>query len=173
MVMPRSRSSGALSIWSYARNCAPPALASTLVMAAVRVVFPWCTCPVVPTLTWGFVRSNFSLLMRSPRKWSRLPGLNWRPRPYQGRALPTELRGPGSLGLESSPQVGAGNGTRTRDIQLGRLTLYQLSYSRSVRSWRGLDSNQRRRRAGRFTVCSLWPLGYPSACVFLFLSLAG
>ena len=26
---------------------------------------------------------------------------------------------------------GAGNGARTRDIQLGRLTLYQLSYSRS------------------------------------------
>src|SRR6266516_5871341 len=26
--------------------------------------------------------------------------------------------------------VGAGNGIRTRDIQLGRLTLYQLSYSR-------------------------------------------
>ncbi len=25
---------------------------------------------------------------------------------------------------------GAGNGTRTRDVQLGRLTLYQLSYSR-------------------------------------------
>jgi hypothetical protein len=25
---------------------------------------------------------------------------------------------------------GAGNGIRTRDIQLGRLTLYQLSYSR-------------------------------------------
>src|SRR2546427_5019434 len=27
--------------------------------------------------------------------------------------------------------VGAGNGIRTRDIQLGRLTLYQLSYSRA------------------------------------------
>ena len=27
---------------------------------------------------------------------------------------------------------GAGNGVRTRDIQLGRLTLYQLSYSRMV-----------------------------------------
>ncbi len=28
--------------------------------------------------------------------------------------------------------VGAGNGIRTRDIQLGRLTLYQLSYSRGA-----------------------------------------
>jgi hypothetical protein len=30
--------------------------------------------------------------------------------------------------------VGAGNGIRTRDIQLGRLTLYQLSYSRGSSS---------------------------------------
>ena len=28
-------------------------------------------------------------------------------------------------------KIGAGDGTRTRDIQLGRLELYQLSYSRS------------------------------------------
>src|SRR3979490_372460 len=28
--------------------------------------------------------------------------------------------------------VGAGNGIRTRDIQLGRLALYQLSYSRGL-----------------------------------------
>ncbi len=33
----------------------------------------------------------------------------------------------------SSPVLsGAGNGTRTRDVQLGRLTLYQLSYSRMM-----------------------------------------
>ena len=40
----------------------------------------------------------------------------------QTGALPTELRSPYLLG--------AGNEVRTRDIQLGRLTLYQLSYSR-------------------------------------------
>ena len=34
-------------------------------------------------------------------------------------------------------RIGAGNGTRTRDIQLGKLTLYQLSYARP----RGADSN--------------------------------
>ena len=28
--------------------------------------------------------------------------------------------------------IGAGNEVRTRDIQLGRLTLYQLSYSRII-----------------------------------------
>jgi len=43
MVMPRSRSSGALSIWSYAMNDAMPRDASTFVMAAVSVVFPWST----------------------------------------------------------------------------------------------------------------------------------
>src|SRR6266545_6525137 len=117
---------------------------------------------MVPTFTCGLFRSNFSLpmfllpvLARPSSRvttWSPRPGLNWRPRPYQGRALPTELRGRFSrLDL-----TGAGNGIRTRDIQLGRLTLYQLSYSRKFRceplstrsrhgKWRGVDSNHRRR----------------------------
>ena len=55
--------------------------------------------------------------------------MNRRPRPYQGRALPTELPG-----HPASPDGGrrarAGDGNRTRDVQLGRLMLYQLSYSR-------------------------------------------
>src|SRR5215472_15976185 len=60
MVMPRSFSSGALSIWSKAMYLlAALALASTLVMAAVSVVLPWSMCPIVPTFTCGFVRSNF------------------------------------------------------------------------------------------------------------------
>ena len=29
-------------------------------------------------------------------------------------------------------RIGAGNGVRTRDIQLGKLTLYQLSYARAI-----------------------------------------
>src|SRR5205807_10608027 len=62
MVMPRSRSSGALSIWSKAVYLlAEERVASTLVMAAVRVVLPWSMCPIVPTFTCGFVRSNFFL----------------------------------------------------------------------------------------------------------------
>ena len=40
------------------------------------------------------------------------------PLPYQGSALPTELRGQCKVFL-----IGAGNGIRTRDPQLGRLTL--------------------------------------------------
>src|SRR3984893_9893014 len=66
MVIPRSRSSGALSIWSKATNCAHPLVASTLVIAAVRVVLPWSTWPIVPTLTCGLVRENFSLPMMPP-----------------------------------------------------------------------------------------------------------
>ncbi len=34
--------------------------ASTLVMAAVRVVLPWSTWPIVPMLTCGLLRSNFA-----------------------------------------------------------------------------------------------------------------
>src|SRR3546814_843975 len=53
-------SSGARSIWSYAVNFAPPASASTFVIAAVRDVLPWSTWPIVPMLQCGFVRSNFA-----------------------------------------------------------------------------------------------------------------
>jgi hypothetical protein len=35
--------------------------AQYIVIAAVRVVFPWSTCPIVPTLICGFVLSNFAL----------------------------------------------------------------------------------------------------------------
>src|SRR6266478_6063017 len=62
--MPRSRSSGALSIVSNERNvffglC----FESTFVIAAVSVVLPWSICPIVPMFTCGFDRSNFSLPM--------------------------------------------------------------------------------------------------------------
>src|SRR4051812_27360122 len=63
MVMPRSRSSGALSILSKERTWACPCKASVLVMAAVRLVLPWSTCPIVPTFTCGLVRANFCFPM--------------------------------------------------------------------------------------------------------------
>jgi hypothetical protein len=68
MVMPRSRSSGALSILSKERSCACPCNASVLVIAAVKLVLPWSTCPIVPTFTCGFVRANFCfpILLASP-----------------------------------------------------------------------------------------------------------
>src|SRR5437899_4331084 len=63
MVMPRSRSSGALSIWSKGTNWPKPFAAWALVIAAVGVVLPWSMCPIVPTLTCGFLRSNFAFAM--------------------------------------------------------------------------------------------------------------
>ena len=47
-------------------------------------------------------------------------------------------------------EIGAGDEIRTRDPQLGRLMLYQLSYTRSSAPWcRGQDSNLRRALARR------------------------
>jgi hypothetical protein len=67
--------------------------------------------------------------------------------------VPTYFSQSAILCLERFEKCGAGNGTRTRDVQLGRLTLYQLSYSRRANKkdraigwWRGEDSNLRRRR---------------------------
>ena len=40
-----------------------------MVRAAVKVVLPWSTWPMVPMLTWGFLRSNLpraALTVRSP-----------------------------------------------------------------------------------------------------------
>lgn len=45
----------------------------------------------------------------------------------------------------------AGDEARTRDLQLGRLSLYQLSYSRIIIWWGEKDSNLRNRSNG-FTV---------------------
>jgi hypothetical protein len=36
------------------------------VIAAVSDVFPWSTCPIVPTLQCGFVRSNFAFAINVP-----------------------------------------------------------------------------------------------------------
>src|SRR5690606_39147974 len=59
--MPRAFSSGAASIASYALNSPPKRSAPILVSAAVSVVLPWSTWPMVPTLTCGLVRSNLPL----------------------------------------------------------------------------------------------------------------
>src|SRR5437588_2361739 len=124
MVMPRSRSSGALSMVSNERYSPPPLRLRYLVMAAVRLVLPWSIWPIVPMLTCGLVRSNFFLAMmlllflflcggwsslhaaRAGRisffgechwSWSPHWDLNPRPLPYQGSALPAELCGPGHV----------------------------------------------------------------------------
>src|SRR5882672_777223 len=61
IVIPRSRSSGALSIVSKARYSPPPFRWRYFVIAAVRLVLPWSMWPIVPILTCGLVRSNFFL----------------------------------------------------------------------------------------------------------------
>ena len=48
-------------------------------------------------------------------------------------SLPRMRSTPELLGQFRSKTYGAGDEIRTRDIQLGRLTLYQLSYSRPLR----------------------------------------
>src|SRR6185436_20409728 len=57
--------SDAFATSSYEMNFAQPLSADTLVRAAVRVVLPWSMWPMVPTLTCGLLRSNFSLAMSS------------------------------------------------------------------------------------------------------------
>src|SRR3989338_4533706 len=151
IVIPLSLSSGALSIWSYGIYSANPFFDNTSVIDAVSVVLPWSTCPIVPTFICGFVLSNFSfaiialLLIKVGSMqyavkqkiyvpYSLLPTvycLLYFSKPTTGiepvtSSLPrkrstTELRG-----------HRAGNGIRTRDPQLGRLMLYQLSYSRHL-----------------------------------------
>ena len=73
--------------------------------------------------------------------WSGKRDSNSRPRPWQGRALPTELF-PHRVDAFASEDwcslnfsiytkfFGAGNEIRTRDPDLGKVVLYQLSYSR-------------------------------------------
>src|SRR6478609_9932986 len=94
--MPRAFSSGALSIESKDRNAIfGLCFDITFVIAAVNVVLPWSTCPIVPMFTCGFDRSNFSLLIfyRPLRNWSPNRDLNPRPHPYQGCALPLSYLG--------------------------------------------------------------------------------
>ncbi len=88
--------------------------------------------------------------------WSSRRELNPRPLPYQGRTLP--------LSHESNTREnnGAGEEIRTLDIHLGRVALYQLSYARKktlnkMVAWDRFELSKA--DAGRFTVCSLWPLG--------------
>ena len=53
---------------------------------------------------------------------------------------------------------GAEDEVRTRDPQLGRLMLYQLSYFRMVG---GAGFEPTKTFVSRFTVCPIWPLWYP------------
>src|SRR6267378_4276630 len=112
-------------------------------------------CPIVPTFTCGFFRSYFAFAMRPTSRWrSRLrdsrwspcPGLNRRPRPYQGRALPTELHG-------RTDKVWSGKRDSNPRPPAWKAGALPLSYSRAFvsptrrasRWWGGEDLNPRRR----------------------------
>ena len=82
--------------------------------------------------------------------------LNPGPLPYQGSALPLSY---------NSKKKRAEDGAQTRDPQLGRLMLYQLSYFRIlakvVTLIVGKDGFEPpKSKASRFTVCPIWPLWY-------------
>src|SRR6476660_2555742 len=104
--MPRSFSSGALSISSYLRTSAIPFFERTVVIAAVKVVLPWSTCPIVPTFTCGLSRLNASLAI------CRYPLLN----KTASGCFPL-------AGLTS-----AHDRDLTGDLVLTKDVLYQLSY---------------------------------------------
>ncbi|SOY87564.1 protein of unknown function [Cupriavidus taiwanensis] len=73
-------------------------------------------------------------------KWCPWAGSNCRPLPYQGSALPLSHMG-GCSGVGPRGGFGAGDESRTRDLNLGKVALYQLSYSRVL--WLpDLGSNQ-------------------------------
>lgn len=72
MVIPRALSSGAASISSYFLGALLPREAKAMVNAAVRVVLPWSTWPMVPMLTWGFLRSNLPRAARTMRERRRV-----------------------------------------------------------------------------------------------------
>ena len=81
--------------------------------------------------------------------------LNPGPLPYQGSALP----------LSYNSKKRAEDGAQTRDPQLGRLMLYQLSYFRIlakvVTLIVGKDGFEPpKSKDSRFTVCPIWPLWY-------------
>src|SRR4051812_44961558 len=122
MVIPRWRSSGALSIWSNADAWFRVGYlsASTLVMAAVSVVLPWSTWPIVPMLTCGLLRSNFAFATAGPpqdcddaprdhlvsarRWWVDLDLIDVQPGPLVNRLV---AGAPSLCGRERRPAVSA------------------------------------------------------------------
>ncbi len=84
------------------------------------------TCASTNSATWAYTTERY--------RWSEKRDSNPRPQPWQGCALPTELFSPFKISIYSSGTLSksrAKNGTRTRDPNLGKLVLYQLSYFRN------------------------------------------
>src|SRR5215212_4681908 len=85
-------------------------------------------------------------------------GTTWRPRSHAGGALEeSALRSQAARAAHWRPSdsgsFGAGNRTRTGDINLGKVALYQLSYARVLLRRRRV-SERAARSQGRLTGCS-------------------
>src|SRR4026208_1716510 len=129
--IPRAFSSGAASIWSYALNSPPKRSAPIFVSAAVSAVLPCATRPIVPTFTWGLVRSNLPFAMAASRCWV-------------GGELP---------GKHDADECGAHEWNRTIDLLLTKEVLYRLSYvsgnfSTAVERFAGGTSGSMEREKG-------------------------
>ena len=92
----------------YETNLHSPLSALTFVRAAVKVVLPWSTWPMVPTFRWGLVRSNFPLDTGATSSCCR-----WCVRQTH---------------IASAANSGAHNRNRTDDLFLTKEVLYRLSY---------------------------------------------
>ena len=66
--------------------------------------------------------------------------------------------------------LGAENGTRTRHLQLGRLSLYRMSYFRKKNKWERKDSNLRRLSQQIYSLSHLTALELSHRCFILCLS---
>ena len=102
---------------------------------------PWQGC-ALPTELLPLRSTDFTTPFA--RHWSGRRGSNSRPQPWQGCALPTELLPLRAMQLlitstallrqcyvlQQPAETGAGEEARTLDLNLGKVALYQLSYSR-------------------------------------------
>src|SRR5690348_8328158 len=85
-------------------NWPPLVSAPTFVSAAVSVVLPWSTCPIVPTFTCGLVRSNLPFAMAKTSERLKSPS------------------------VDECKKHGAHDWNRTNDLLLTKEVLYRLSY---------------------------------------------
>src|SRR5438876_8066685 len=73
--------------------------------------------------------------------------------------------------MAAEAMAGAGAGA-TAAAKVASEEAIKIRRSRSARNWAGLDSNQRRRKASRFTVCPVWPLrNLPVGANLIYLAL--
>src|SRR5690606_33515819 len=98
---------------------------------------PWCACPT---------SCSCAIRPAPPRPAERACGPSLSRTPYPGNGKAPVTRGLGCLPPWGGWRIGAGNETRTRDLNLGKVALYQLSYSRisfsapvPMEAWVGIE----------------------------------